>query len=893
MAKIKGKGKDYSPIELLRLLVRGTWSKTSKKMLSPVDMGKKKKEWRDLPEQVKKDTLDKLLWDSLSGVGGQVKLSGPLKKSASTIGHILSDKSKKKFAKELGNPSLDIDVVGKKLVESMADSVGTEKGFMNRLRSMFIGTAPLSPETIYALEKSGAGRKIYRTIDLADQSMNKFMSREFADFQKALGKIEPGSVSSRRVGQVLDGKLPVEQLKGQEVVLHKFLKERFDFLINQYGKNTLGDDKLYKKIAHAASADPGKKPMIGVKDLSKRLKNEYDLVVGRIARQIGKKSVKSMSSKEKELLKRYGEVLKKIRHKGWVEKLQPKEREIYSLLSRKIKNYLPHIFDRDELMKGFVIEQEILEKSLRLSTDTKEITKIKKRLVSIGNSINKLKGGDLVTYEHLPQNIRFKFFDARKGAKGYSFDAAKAYESYLSGMSEKLYQDPALKKVGVLYKDLDPVMRRYTKQHVKDWLGMGRTNAMELANVVTTTQWMLKLGMNPRSAITNAAQRVNTLAEVGEKNAIKGYFKGWTKEGTELFDRTGLAQEVPTVLLEGQVPKKMAWMKDKLGWMFTKMEIGNRKHAFLSGIEQGKQMGLTGDALTQHGIDVVHKTQFRYGSVGMPAPLRTAPGKVMFQFWSYPIKQMEFLAKLFKSDPMKLAKWILYAEGGRQLLKRKAGVDLGNALGLGLVYSEVKKSMEAMSDGEIESAFRHAKLSVQGGGIVPGLSPTPSALLKIGEGFDKGLVEGGKAIGKEITPVQVGKMWKGYQGIKGRQEINGEIKYPWKDTHGAVDEYLTPWELGSEVLGPKTVTMKNISEQKSEDFSYKKLKNTVEQEARDLYTKGEPEDIIKAIKLLGSIGTQPTGEQAESGIIRKTFPYKVRRELDKTDQDRIIRLLNP
>jgi len=889
MGQVKGKGKNYTPLELLKLAVFGTIDR----MVSPPEVKKAKDEWRISSGDERRQAIDDLIYETLAGVGGSVKMSGPVKKSASIIGHILSDTTKKQLAKGLGSVSRDMDIVGKDLVNELAEAYKIESGFVSKLRSMFISTAPLSPETIYALERSGAGRKIYRTIDLADQGMNKFMVREVNQFQKALGNIKAGSDSSRRVGRVLDGKLPEGQLKGQEVELYKFLKKKFDFLINQYAKTTLNDDKVYRRLAHAASVDKSNKPMVLVKDLSKKLTNEYNYVVGRLNKKVGGKAFKDMSSKEKKLVGKVGKTLKGIRHKGWIEELGGKEKEVFSLLSRKIKNYLPHIFDKDELLKGFSIEKELLEESLKLSTRSKEITKIKRRLVSINNSIVKLKGGELVTYEQLPQNIRFKFFDTRKGAKGYSFDAAKAYEVYVRGMSKKLFQEPALKKVGVLYKDLDPVMKRYTKQHVKDWIGMGQSGAMDLANAITTTQWMLKLGINPRSAITNMAQRVNTVAAVGEGNALKGYLKGWTKEGNRLFNETGLAQEVPSVLLEGQIPAKMMWMKDKLGYLFTKVELGNRKHAFLSGLEEGKKMGLTGQELTQHGIDVVHKTQFRYGSVGMPAPLRTASGKVMFQFWSYPIKQVEFLVKMLKNNPKGLARWVLYAEGGRQALKKGGGIDLGNALGLGLNYEEVKNTLSSLSDGELEGAFRHAKLAVQGGGLVPGLSPTFGAMVKIGEGLNKGLMPGLRAAGREATPVQAQKITKGVKALEGVQEVDGEKRYPWKNSRGETDIYLSGPELFSETLGPKTVALKELSAEKSKDFSYKRLDSRVKQEARELFTEGSSESILKAIKLMNSIGAEVSDEQIEGGVVRSNVPYRERKELERTDQERVMRLLNP
>ena len=866
MAKVMGKGKNYSSFDLLLMALKGV----SEGLLESVDVAELKKRYERLSPEDRKSLLDSMVQESLAGVGGNVKLSGRMAdKTANVLKNTMEDKTLKKAAQEMGVDTSGIQDVSGKIVKELEGGVGTDSKFMKKLKRMFLSSAPLSPETVYALEKTGAGRKIYRTIDLADQAMNRFMVNEVNKFQSALGKIKSGSKGSRRVGRALDGKLDVKQLTKEEKQLHDFLKDKFDFLINKYAKTALGSDKRYKKIAGAASAD--NPPMVMVKDLDRGLKSQYDKQVANIAKFMSGKDLKNLTTKDKKILGGMKKVLDKIKHKGWIKTLDTTEREVYSLLKRKIKNYLPHIFDQEELLKGLSLEKSIIQTALGKTTDLKEINKLKRRLVSVETSINKLKGGDMITYEHLPQNLRFKFFDTRKGAQGYSFDAVNAYEGYLRGISKKIYQEPAVKQVKVYFEELSPEYRQYVTKHVKDWLGMGRSGAMEIADAVASVQWMMKLGMNPRSAITNFAQRMNTLAEVGEKNAIKGYLKGWTKEGDELFKSTGLAQEVPSVLMEGKVPEGMEKFKNILGWMFTKVEIGNRKGAFLAGVEQAKELGLKGNEAIQHGIDVVHKTQFRYGNIGMPAPLRTAPGKLGMQFWSYPIKQTEFLAKLLIKNPMKLAKWVVYAEGGRELLEEKAGLDLGNALGLGFNWGEFVEAAKQVPEGDWDNFWKHVRLANSGGGLVPGYSPTVGAGLNIAEGIARG--KGLEALGKELVPVQAKKLSKLYKGVEGAREVDGEWQVPWYDGKGRLDIELTPGEAATETFGPRLDKLSDLNLEKNREYEMNQIERNLRDELGTALREG---DIGKVDELAGKL--LDIGDVGER-IIEREVPWKDRYEM--------------
>lgn len=302
----------------------------------------------------------------------------------------------------------------------------------------------------------------------------------------------------------------------------------------------------------------------------------------------------------------------------WKTTLTPREAEAYEILSRRVKDYLPHIFDRDALLDSFKNEATRIRQKLETATNKGSITGYKNRLQKLEESIVKLKGGQLVTYDALPRNVRFRFFESRKGKAGYSFDSIKAYQSYLHGIGRKLYDEPAIRQVAELHKELDPSLKSYNKWYIRRYMGWERHKLDDLAGAIASFQWMRTLGVNPRSAIVNLTQRLNTVAEVGVKHSLKGEALGFTRRGKKLFDSTGIAKEIPQVLMEGSVPQGMEKARAILGFMFNKVELGNRKHAFLSEYSKAKAAGLGEKVAIQRGVDTVHKTQFRYGKVGMP-----------------------------------------------------------------------------------------------------------------------------------------------------------------------------------------------------------------------------------------------------------------------------------
>jgi hypothetical protein len=816
--------------------------------------------------------------------GTVVAASGIRRQAARNIKHTLSDTTLKKIAADMKVDTSDVKGVSGRILAELDTQTPKSKGLGN-VKKAALSTAPVSPENIYKFEKSGSGNLIYRTMNLADQGLNRFGAKVVREYKKAAGGIKAGSPSSLKIGKALDakdkdvGKL-VGELSKKELKLYNYLKGQFDFLINKYAKSALETPKRYKKITSAVNSKVP--PMAKLEDLSKPLRIKYDKQVKRILDYGMKKGVpqKKLSSKDQKVVDNMRKELDKIKQKGWVESLDDAEKSVYSLLKKKIKNYLPHIFDRNELLKGFSDELDVQRLGLRQTTDPKEISKIKKRIEVLQSNIDKTKGGELVTYEQLPKSLRFGSFLPRKGAMGYGFDSVKAYGTYARGIADKIYKDPAMKKIKYLYKDLSPEYKQYAFSHVNEWVGKKRTGGQQVADWLTTAQWSLKLGGNPRSALQNILQRSNTLALVGEKHAIVGYLKGWTKEGKKLFEESGLREEVPEVLLEGKIPKPLKLVKAILGKMFTLAEVGNRKHAFLSGLEQARKMGLKDKKATQHAIDLVHRTQFRYGTVGLPAVLRNPVGRVAFQFSSYPIKQSEFLLGLLKNDPKALLRWVAYAEGGKRLVESETGWELGTALGTGIDFGEVLEAVKQVPEGDWDNFIKHSKLALAGGNVIPGIGPTLGAVGSIYEGMKN--YRGGRAALEEIKPVQYKKGEKLYQGIKHAKETDDGYMLPQFDSKGYLNLDLTPGEAFTTFLGPNLKKLSELNKEKSLKFENSRIENSLQRDLNKSIAEGDVDTAIDIGMKLMNFGDYG------KGAIGRNVPWEDRELLEKTSRDYLL-----
>ena len=325
-------------------------------------------------------------------------------------------------------------------------------------------------------------------------------------------------------------------------------------------------------------------------------------------------------------------------------------------------------------------------------------------------------------------------------------------------------------------------------------------------------------------------------------------------------------------MMEGSVPEGMEKARAILGYMFNKVELGNRKHAFLSAYSKAIDAGLPEKVAVRRGVDTVHKTQFRYGKVGMPKALTHPVGRLAGQFWSYPIKQIELITKWAKEEPLKLVKYLAMAEGGNYALNEFLGIDLSNALGFGLNYGEAIKAIRDIPKKNLRGFWRHIRLTFEGGGgLLPsGLGPAVRGAGKVIYQMGKG--KGWQQFKKELTPVQ----WKRFsQALKAVKNRKGNL-YPIHSDKGHLMYYVTRRELASRTFGPRP-------SKESKQYLSWKAASMLEDERREVL-----QDITwalidgngkKAQRLIKQYEIVPTPEMIENEQLKRNLSHDERKAL--------------
>jgi hypothetical protein len=755
------------------------------------------------------------------------------------------------------------------------------------------------------LRKDPPAKESFKILLKAEEDKNAFLYRNLTEKESATKGIKDGTPESEQVGKALDGQIPVSKLTKKEKRAYDFFKKNYDFLIKEYAQRSAGSEEAYKKVLRNVGAENPKRTL--VRDLKGDKLNEYKVATEK-AKGISKgRKLSELSQEEKISYSEARQEMRDILNRSYVDTLSPGERQAHDILSRKITDYLPRLFDQKELLEAFKVELKMAEKKLEFSTNAAVGTKYKNKINQLKKSINKIEGGNYVAFRQLPKEIFFKFFSPRKGREGYSFDAMKAYDAYIYGLAKKMFDEPALKKITTeFYPNVSPELKPYLRELLDHYMGYKKYPFEDLARTITTFQWMRTLGFNPRSALVNLTQRVNTLAFVGEKYSAKAEgmiikdaiakktdkLKGIKREyeSDKLFDETGIAREVPSVLMEGAPSVGMKAVNDIARYMFNAVELGNRKHAYLAGYLKGTEIGvkkgLKNEALKafakKEGIKTVHTTQFRYGKLGMPKVYWNPTARVALQFTSYPLKQARFLMNLFKKDKAGFLKYVAYTTGITYTLQEFLDTDMSNALGFGITWGEMLSTVKSLAEGDMKGAMRHAKQSVSPGeGMLPsGFGPTVTSTSKVvrAAGSGKGFAQ----LKKELTPVMYNRLKQAYQAFKDR----GGEEYPIYNTKGELSYNLTGRQLAQRTLGPRTYTEKKSS---LEDEKIRNLELERKEVLADMVKAIISDDDKTLIELVEMYGILPTSGMVEYARSRKYLTRKELKKAGKQEEYQILR----
>jgi len=221
---------------------------------------------------------------------------------------------------------------------------------------------------------------------------------------------------------------------------------------------------------------------------------------------------------------------------------------------------------------------------------------------------------------------------------------------------------------------------------------------------------------------------------------------------------------------------------------------------------------------------------------------------------------------------LRLAKLLAYAEGGNLAFGGVSpGFDLSNALGFGMNYGELLKMLHETSKGDIRKAYRHMKLGIMGGGLLPTTwGPTFDSVLKWSDAVRRG--KGTDAALKAVMPIQFEKISKMLEAMKeGRPG-----KYPMFDSAGGRMYELTGPQLAVETFGPRVAVGSREYEAGRAFKEAGKEYDQIREEIVSLLMEGEGK---KAEKLMSKYNIEPSDEALQTAFFRRFVPAKTRREM--------------
>lgn len=185
-----------------------------------------------------------------------------------------------------------------------------------------------------------------------------------------------------------------------------------------------------------------------------------------------------------------------------------------------------------------------------------------------------------------------------------------------------------------------------------------RTMSLELRK----WQFNAKIGGNFASALVNLTQTVtNTMTEIGygpTLKAIRQYVAGGD-EVRRFLQANGITyQPISGTINEttyGSLTRTMAFM-------FRQTEEFNRGVAFMAGYNTAKESGMKLYDAIKAGQNLVDKTQFAFSKSNIPTGFQGPLTSLLFQFRTYTVNQIKFLASTYAKGAVSIKNAILHGQ---------------------------------------------------------------------------------------------------------------------------------------------------------------------------------------------------------------------------------------
>lgn len=378
-----------------------------------------------------------------------------------------------------------------------------------------------------------------------------------------------------------------------------------------------------------------------------------------------------------------------------------------------------------------------------------------------------------IIQESVPGSVYDPFTLKRTGQEGYLEDTWKALDAYVKRATRKVNMDEALKNLKESSKDLELSQFNYVKRladrvnlrptefdslidnMVKNFVGyrFGARPVNQLSRSARKIVSRAKLGLNFKYSLKNLTQGVNTFSELGGEYTFIGYKDLFSRGFKEVKDSGVLLDTFIQDRELGAVEKFWQRADEGIFANFQVTELINRGAAYYGGKAKALAEGSSEEAARKYGREIADKTQFTFGPLDTPVALSSDILKTIFQFQTYSIKQIEFLAE--KAGEKNIAGLVRYL-ASFALITWAIGNYLGSKYSdilptIGFDYSTDIKGVPVPPSLDFPARVFNA---VTGQKNDYGVTPSASARVKdVGKAFLTDIVPGGGQIRKTVQAI--------------------------------------------------------------------------------------------------------------------------------------------
>jgi hypothetical protein len=355
---------------------------------------------------------------------------------------------------------------------------------------------------------------------------------------------------------------------------------------------------------------------------------------------------------------------------------------------------------------------------------------------------------------------------------GQDFSSLKALRAYAHGAARKIHLEPAIKKVNQTVKDLDAAgssarlnitQKRYMQALFRRMRGIEQPMENSLNEFLSAVASKFGINLKPRPAtraslfitgqyymgllganlgfyLKNLSQGINTATAVGPLNYMKGAALMMDKEYRALRSSRNLLAQFDQLFESTKFKGGGINLQKIIMAPARHSELVNRGIAFNAGMtsrlrELGHARRPIAEVIANHTDDfedainfahaTANETQFIYGILGR-SPIAGSPiGRMALQFFSWPVKQVEFLANnTFKNPdgPWSGARFFMnyvLLSGVFSKVAEHANVDAGSFAGFGFfpgmaspttqAFAQMSMGIAAGANGDSEQSAIHIK----------------------------------------------------------------------------------------------------------------------------------------------------------------------------------------